>query len=365
MAQHIPPAAATPNARVDRQHVVCILGMHRSGTSLLARILNLLGVELGPDDALTTEPVAANPKGYWEHTELTTISDAILKRHGGTWDEPPWLVPGWEASAALDDLRLRAGQLIQNHFAKAEMWGWKDPRSCLTLPFWQQLLANMRYVICLRNPVDVAHSLAQRDGLSIEKSAWLWLTYVSAALKYSDGKPRVVVFYEDLMEAPIKELPRLAEFLGKPERANETLVHDAVAGFIEKGLQHHRSGFSEEGAMSAIELGARALYLSQRIAVTFSRKASDGQQEFASQIQEAIEQLGQCSAQASGEASRFSDREASAQMIVKQLEGQILTLQTQADATRTRIRELSTQASELQKIKQTLSWRILNRLGRF
>ena len=80
------------------QDIICVLGMHRSGTSLLARILNLIGVDLGPDEVLTTEPVADNPKGYWEHHEITAISDAILKRHGGSWDEPPLLPPGWETA---------------------------------------------------------------------------------------------------------------------------------------------------------------------------------------------------------------------------------------------------------------------------
>lgn len=68
--------------------MICILGMHRSGTSLLTRILNLIGVYLGSDEALTVEPAEANPKGYWEHHEITSISDAILKRPGGSWDAP-------------------------------------------------------------------------------------------------------------------------------------------------------------------------------------------------------------------------------------------------------------------------------------
>ena len=78
----------------------------------------------------------------------------------------------------IDDVRQRAQALIQDQFAEAQMWGWKDPRTCLTLPFWQQLLPNMRYIICLRNPVDVARSLEQRDSLSAEESSNLWLAYV-------------------------------------------------------------------------------------------------------------------------------------------------------------------------------------------
>ena len=249
---------------VCKQEIICILGMHRSGTSALTRVLNLIGVELGADVALTTEPVADNPKGYWEHHELTAISDAILKRHGGSWDEPPLLPPGWETAAAIDDLRQRAQQLIRHQFAPVQLWGWKDPRTCLTLPFWQQLLPDMRYIICLRNPFDVARSLEHRDGLSAEKSSNLWFTYVSSALNYSEGKPRLVIFYEDLMDDCLRELPRLAEFLGRPERAQQVDVQEAVLKFIEKGLQHYRASVEQVTAGSKSELCAQALYLAQR-----------------------------------------------------------------------------------------------------
>src|SRR5713226_5579370 len=162
-----------------RPKVVCVLGMHRSGTSLVTRILNLLGVYLGTEPQLPT-PAQDNPKGHWEHGIFRELNDEILARHGGTWDQPPRLSTGWEANPGLDDLKHRASTLIQDEFAHAEIWGWKDPRTCLTLPFWQQLLPETHYVVCLRNPVDVAHSLRRRNSFSVQKSSSLWLTYVNA-----------------------------------------------------------------------------------------------------------------------------------------------------------------------------------------
>ena len=160
----------TQTTGVRNQDIICVLGMHRSGTSLSTRLLNLIGVDLGSAEELTTEPAAYNPKGYWEHNVPTSISDAILHRYGGSWDKPPLLPPGWETAAAIDDLREHAQQLVQDQFAELQLWGWKDPRSCLTLPFWQRLLPDMRYIICLRNPVDVACSLEHRDSIAAEKS---------------------------------------------------------------------------------------------------------------------------------------------------------------------------------------------------
>jgi hypothetical protein len=263
----IRPAEMWRQTRARDQEVICILGMHRSGTSALSRVLNLIGVDLGANDALTTEPVAANPKGYWEHHELTAISDAILKRHGGNWDEPPQLSRGWEANPDLKDLREKAEQLIRDQFSQVQLWGWKDPRTCITLPFWQQLLPRMRYIICLRNPVDVARSLVHRDGLSAAKSSHLWTMYVSSALSYTEGKPRLVTFYEDLMDDCLRELQRLADFLGVTERAQESERQKAVQEFIEKGLQHYRSSIAETGARPDIDTRAIALYLAQRATV--------------------------------------------------------------------------------------------------
>lgn len=250
--------------RPGNQKVICVLGMHRSGTSLLTRILNLLGMDLGTAKVLTTEPVADNPKGYWEHSGLTLVSDAILRRYGGSWDKPPVFPQNWETDAALDDLRRRAEQIVHDQFAAVALWGWKDPRTCLTLPFWQRLLPQMRYIVCLRDPVAVARSLERRDGLSTPESCRLWLTYVSSALQHTEGKPRLVVCYEDLMNDGLGELPRLAEYLGVSERADQAEMRKAVAEFIEPGLQHFRADVVRAAGHSEAELSASSLYADLR-----------------------------------------------------------------------------------------------------
>src|SRR5437899_1224414 len=114
--------------------VICVLGMHRSGTSVLARVINLLGVHLGPAERLM-KASPWNPRGFWEHEGIVNINDEVLSRIGGTWDCPPVFTAGWHESRDLDDLRDRAWRLIAEDFAGAPLWGWKDPRACLTLPF--------------------------------------------------------------------------------------------------------------------------------------------------------------------------------------------------------------------------------------
>src|SRR5688572_17455910 len=137
--------------------------MHRSGTSVVARLLNLLGVDLGPADRLMPPHPEDNPRGYWEHLPILAINNELLARFGATWHEPPSLAAGWERDPALADLRDRARAVIDEDFRGKALWGWKDPRTCLTLPFWQAVLGPMTYVLCFCNPSDVQRSLARRD----------------------------------------------------------------------------------------------------------------------------------------------------------------------------------------------------------
>ena len=143
-----------------RGQIVCVLGMHRSGTSVAARLMNLLGVYLGAEERLL-DSQPDNPKGFWEYQPIFELNEEILGRLGGTWHEPPPMPPGWETAAELADLRQRARDLVARTFASGD-WGWKDPRTCLTLPFWKAILPPVHYVICMRSPAEVAASLEER-----------------------------------------------------------------------------------------------------------------------------------------------------------------------------------------------------------
>ena len=237
---------------------ICVLGMHRSGTSLITGILKILGVYLGPDDHLM-QPRNDNPKGFWEHRRLTDLDDEILSRFGGTWDRPPTFPDGWETSPTLDDLRQKALAIIDDDFGDAKLWGWKDPRACLILPFWQQLIPNMQYVICLRNPVDVALSLKQRDGFTIDQSLNLWLQYTATALKSSSGKPRSIIFYDEVLEKAEYAKRLLCRVIGNDFPPQDTLKE--INAFIDHDLRHHHTSLIHKIDNSPLTPPTKALYL--------------------------------------------------------------------------------------------------------
>src|ERR1043166_420865 len=117
---------------------VIVLGMHRSGTSATTRVINLLGVAVNsPDDWMDLDPI--NPKGFWESSRLKEINDELMSLFGFNCWSPPVLPFGWEHSAALHPLCARARSLFRSVFP-ARQWVWKDPRNCITLPFWMHVL---------------------------------------------------------------------------------------------------------------------------------------------------------------------------------------------------------------------------------
>jgi Sulfotransferase family len=222
---------------------VCILGMSRSGTSLVARILNVLGVALGPEESLLP-PAADNPSGFWEHAGIAELNDEILAtlsdRPHQHWRWPPRLDEGWERDPRLERHRRAAEEMLRQSFAGLPLWGWKDPRACVTLPFWQQLAPRMRYVICVRHPLDVAGSLELRDGLSREEALQLWLRYTSQAIVDTSGRPRAFVSYEGFFPDWEGQTIRLAELIGLPTLSQARRA--AIAAHVEEGLWHHREG---------------------------------------------------------------------------------------------------------------------------
>lgn len=217
-----------------------VLGMHRSGTSLTARLLNLAGMYLGEEDALVP-PAANNAKGFWEHRPLMGINDEILAHFDGRWDVPPFLGQCRLTDAKLEPLREKARAILEKSFDGAAHWGWKDPRTTLTLPFWEDVLdERVNSVLCVRNPLAVAASLQKADRMPTAHALALWQFYTERALLNTRPETRVIVFYEDFFAdcaaalAPALTLAGLAPLV--PGSARE----EAVTGWVDANLRHHR-----------------------------------------------------------------------------------------------------------------------------
>jgi hypothetical protein len=177
---------------------VVVLGMHRSGTSFLVRTLNLAGLWLGGDDQLHTVEGRAkigNPKGNYENNEGIAINDTILARSGGSWYNPPKRL----VATADDAARIVAlcNTLANGQPAGYLRWGWKDPRTVLTLDIWLQSLdSNLFIVGSYRHPSAVAKSLAARDAIPLEAGYALWGVYVRHLIHHIRKHPFALVRFD-------------------------------------------------------------------------------------------------------------------------------------------------------------------------
>jgi hypothetical protein len=190
---------------------VIVLGMHRSGTSVVARIINLLGLPLCRDGDLITG--TDNPTGYWESGSLVKFNDRLLKMFGGSWAFPPAMSINWESVPSVAALRGAGVRIFRNAYPNEE-WVWKDPRACLTLPFWRTVWQDAPVVVFVsREPLEIYLSLRKRDGLGKAHCIALWERYARSALLGAHGLPMVTISYDQLLKDSLGAVENLRDDL--------------------------------------------------------------------------------------------------------------------------------------------------------
>ena len=141
-----------------------VLGMHRSATSLVAKALSqeiCLGTNFLP-------PASSNPKGFFEDRDFVNLNNRILRKAGGSWKMPPSEEKILKLAPIFGPM-IKA--MLEDKFKNELFYGWKDPRTTLTIKLYLPYLENPHFISCFRNPDEVARSLAARDSSFTLKSA--------------------------------------------------------------------------------------------------------------------------------------------------------------------------------------------------
>lgn len=221
---------------------IIVLGMHRSGTSMLTRILSLAGCSL-PRTLMAAG--IGNELGHWESDSIVRFDDGVLSEAGSDWRDWQAMNPGWYVSPAYEQALNRGVEVMRSEYEGSGLFVVKDPRMCKLMPLWRDVFSQGQveplYVIAVRQPSDVAASLEARgiDEPAYGRRVWqisgglLWLRHVLEAEQQTRGSPRIFVSFSQIMNDSQAVLSRLSGHFGLawPRRSN--LVDQEIAQFIQ------------------------------------------------------------------------------------------------------------------------------------
>ncbi len=265
--------SGTAEAREGGNTAILVLGMHRSGTSAVTRLLSLLGFRLpatlvvpgagkGPDSNTTV--------GFWESEVLMRVHDAVLADAGLRWDSPLIISDDWWTPEALKQWTPALCDAVTAEFDGPGPWVVKDPRMCQLLPLWLAALRDLRVepaaVLIVRSPNEVAESLRVRDQIPRRHALLLWLVHTVAAERATRAYSRTFVRYEALLDDWQGEVTRIARTLGLelPCRVGEAAGE--ISRFLDPSLRHHTAGreaFDGDSRLEAVVAHAYDLMLSE------------------------------------------------------------------------------------------------------
>ena len=208
----------------------------------MTRVINLLGARLsnGLMPALTDN----NEAGFWESSAVYRLNEDLLESAGSRWDDWRRFNTDWFRSPVVGEFEARALEVLNEDLGQATFFALKDPRICRLVPFWKNVLhafgAQVKCVLPIRQPLEVAASLQSRDGFSLPKSTMLWLRHVLDAEAATRELPRAFVTYDELLgdwRASARKLSDSLEIAWPRFSARSEVEIDR---FLENRHRHHR-----------------------------------------------------------------------------------------------------------------------------
>jgi len=240
-------SASSAPVRVELGHAVTprrailILGMHRSGTSALTKVLNLCGLDL-PADLLPGFP--DNHRGFFEPRKIIGLHDLMLQALGSSWDDLGAIPTSRLVGAETAEYRPRLLEALREDLGQSRQFVIKDPRLCRLMPLWRLILAEFgaqpSCVLAIRNPLDIAASLEVRNKFPIAKSLVLWLRHFLDAERHTRDLPRTFASYDALLENWKGTVRRIEQDLSLGLAPPGLQTEAQIREFLEPALRHHR-----------------------------------------------------------------------------------------------------------------------------
>ncbi len=223
-----------------------VLGMHRSGTSALTRVLNLLGATL---PTALIGPNRGNEKGHWEPIKLVAFNDRVLAECGSSWDD----ISGVEISslpqAKQTAYRKELTRLLKSEYGDSNTIVIKDPRICKIADLYLKVLKDegfdIRVLIPFRNPLEVAHSLAARDQKDIVEGVMLWLKHILDVERLTREEARIFISFDGLLTEPHRFLKALSKHSPNSLPWHDRNLVDEALGSLDVSERKQKSSITE------------------------------------------------------------------------------------------------------------------------
>ena len=228
--------------------------MHRSGTSATARVLSLLGLQL-PENGMG--PTPSNQFGHWgESIPIYALHEKLLADAGSAWDDVSPFPAAWLHSSAGREYQAKLTRTVKEEYPGSAPFAIKDPRICRLLPMWLGVLDALdvrpAFVICVRNPIEVAASLAKRDGFSNSKGLLLWLRHMLDAERHTREQPRAFVSYADLLRDWDSAMQLVSKGIDVSWPRTGHLVRTEIEKFLSAEHRHHEASTQELNARADV-----------------------------------------------------------------------------------------------------------------
>ncbi len=184
---------------------IIVIGKHRSGTSAVTLALRELGLYLGPEQDIF-KPDSFNEDGNLENIRISQMNQQLSAEFEADGTSTGSVPSNWKERPGFDLLIEAASKFLPKDFEGHSLWGWKDPRTTLLLPVYKEIFKRMgsrpHFVMPVRNPLEVAKSMARRDNVSQNVAVGLWIHYVLTALHDLEPGALTLLLYETFLLDP-------------------------------------------------------------------------------------------------------------------------------------------------------------------
>ena len=256
--------------------VVC---MHRSGTSAISGLLNELGIFMG--NSLYGPQKGVNEKGFYENSKVVELNEKLFDALLQSWDDPFAFNHNCNYFEEYKQYEHTIQTLLEDEYSSHHLWGMKDPRVSLHLPFWDKAIKNKGvdpcFLMMIRHPIEVASSLTKRDGFSQSKGLMLWLNYTISTYMYCKSRKLCIVGFNDLLQSQSKVLNNISRSfdLELPEKSTK---------FIESSLKNNNVTEHAGDKLSQIAIGLYKTLIAEDVDKTRVDRYVNEYLEFTSSI---------------------------------------------------------------------------------